>query len=311
MASERPTINRWCLAAFCLACAAFVCGVLGFALFNAELFQVYLALTAVTIVMLMVVRWWAGGPMKSYWTVPAIALTAGFLGLSVLLLPACGLINSADLRGQAYRSMKQIAGALLQYQDKHQHLPPAAILSADGKPLLSWRVAILPFLGEEELYRQFNLDEPWDSPWNRGLLKRMPDVYQTRATPLNPHLPNTTYFQALVGKGTAFEPGARLQIPRDFPDGAANTILIIEAWQPVPWTKPEDVPFDPDGPLPKLGGIVGGGGRFPWEGAEGMGGFQIALCHGDVRSVSRTIPELTLRRAIIRNDGCFDDLNRW
>src|SRR5262249_55645747 len=57
------------------------------------------------------------------------------------------------------------------------NLPPVAIADRKGKPLLSWRVALLPYLGEWDLYRKFKLDEPWDSPHNKALLPLMPEIY--------------------------------------------------------------------------------------------------------------------------------------
>ena len=98
-----------------------------------------------------------------------------------------------------------------------------------------------------------------------------------------------------VGPGTVFEPMnrgplANVRIPNDIPDGTSNTILAVEAGKPVIWTKPDDLPFDPQKALPPLGGL------FP-------DGFHAALCDGSVRFIRRTVPASTLRLLIIRNDG--------
>src|SRR5262249_3560585 len=150
-----------------------VCGVTALATFNAVLFQVYLVLTLLAVGFLIGLRWWAGEPLDNGWATAGTALPLGFLAICILLVPICAVINHADLRTKTINSLKQLAHGLLAYQDKHKHLPASSICDLDGKPLLSWRVAILRFIGEEALYRQFNLDEPWDSPWNIGLLKRM------------------------------------------------------------------------------------------------------------------------------------------
>ena len=65
------------------------------------------------------------------------------------------------------------------YDSTHGSLPPHAIYGKDGKPLLSWRVLILPYIEEQALYEQFHLDEPWDSPHNEPLLRQIPRCYRS------------------------------------------------------------------------------------------------------------------------------------
>jgi hypothetical protein len=99
--------------------------------------------------------------------------------------------------------IRQIGIAIHNYENDHGHLPQPAIYSKDGQPLLSWRVALLPYLEEQELYNQFHLDEPWDSPHNIQLLARRPDLYangRRRPTPSR----ETTYFQVFTGPDTLF-----------------------------------------------------------------------------------------------------------
>jgi hypothetical protein len=176
------------------------------------------------------------------------------------------------------------------YQDVHGHIPPAVVYGHDGKPLLSWRVLILPFIEGEELYRQFKLDEPWDSPHNAQLLSKMPFVYEAPPWKARTMPPFHTIIHVFVGKGTAFEGPRGLNLKEDFPDGTSNTIAFVEAGKPVPWTKPEDLAFDPAGPLPELKGIF-------------KDSFRIALADGSVRHVPLNISEARLRAAITRNGG--------
>src|SRR5947209_6845650 len=138
------------------------------------------------------------------------------------------------------------------YNDTHGRLPPAVVYGADGKPLYSWRVLVLPFIEQQELYKQFKLDKPWDSPHNLPLLEKMPGTYAPPPGKRKKVPPSHTVLHVFVGKGTAFEGREGLRLPEDFPDGTSNTLLVVEAGPPVPWTKPEDLPYAPDRPLPNL-----------------------------------------------------------
>jgi hypothetical protein len=100
---------------------------------------------------------------------------------------------------------------------------------------------------------------------------------------------HTTPYQGFVGKGAFFEGKTGISIA-DITDGTSNTIMVVEAPKAVPWTKPEDIPYDAAKPLPKLS-------------RPGTPGFQAAMCDGSVRFISDKITEKTLRNAITRNDG--------
>jgi beta-lactamase regulating signal transducer with metallopeptidase domain len=142
-------------------------------------------------------------------------------------------------------ALKRVGIALHNYHDVHRRFPGPAILSADGRPLLSWRVAILPFLegrAGEALYREFKLDEPWDSEHNKRLLERMP-----RDFALGPSDAQTTRLTAVVGPETMWgkPEGTPLSGMRD---GTTWTVAVVVADEGVEWTKPEDIPFDRESP---------------------------------------------------------------
>jgi RNA polymerase sigma factor (sigma-70 family) len=156
-----------------------------------------------------------------------------------------------------------------------------------GKALLSWRVALLPYLQQGILYRQFHLNEPWDSPHNIKLLEKMPRVFAPPG--LKTRKPYTTYYQLLVGPHAVFN--KHIQAPLStIVDGTSNTILIVEANAPVPWTKPDDLHYARDEPLPELGGI------FPDV-------INVAFADGSVRALNKKCDQQTLRWAIEADDG--------
>lgn len=180
-------------------------------------------------------------------------------GLAILFIctaPA-NLGHRETMRGAQFtNNLKTVGLALANYESVYGHYPPAVIRDAEGRPLYSWRVAILPFMEAGQLYAEFHLDEPWDSPHNVRLLEKSPLPYRGIGAGYDPRL---TYIQAFTGKGSAFE-GTRHQSlsnpdgSSNFPDGTDETILLAEAARGVPWSAPFDLP-DPDTPgWPGLGG---------------------------------------------------------
>jgi hypothetical protein len=163
------------------------------------------------------------------------------------------------------------------------------VYGADGQPLYSWRVLLLAYI-EDDLYKEFHLDEPWDSPHNIALLPRMPGLYAPPDHKRSKVPPYHTVCHVFVGMGAAFEGREGLRFPQDFPDGVSNTLLLVEAGEPVPWTKPEDLAYDPDGPLPNLRCLF-------------SDGFRARMGDGSGRFVSKKASEASLRAAITRNGG--------
>jgi prepilin-type processing-associated H-X9-DG protein len=178
------------------------------------------------------------------------------IGIMVaLILPAVQAAREAADRNSDANNLKQLAFALLNFEDQHRRFPAQAIYDKQGKPLLSWRVAILPYLEEEELYKQFHLDEPWDSEHNKPLIEKMPDAFK------HPKFNEAgkTVYQAVFGKGCAFEGTEGTQLA-SFTDGTSQTALVVESTpeNAVPWTKPEDWTPDDQDPRKNLGGLFAG-----------------------------------------------------
>jgi hypothetical protein len=216
------------------------------------------------------------------------------VGLMILILVAGVRVvqlahTAVTASPRSRQNLEKLAAAMHRCHDQELGLPAPAIYGKDGAPLLSWRVALLPYLGQEYLYKQFHLDEPWDSEHNRRLLSRIPAVYAP-PVPGRTKESGFTYYQVFVGNGAAFEDGKRMRLPADFQDGASNTILIVEAAQPVPWTKPQDLRFDPDKPLSLVGGLF-------------TDHFNLALADGTARSVHQGMTQMTMRCLITRSGG--------
>jgi beta-lactamase regulating signal transducer with metallopeptidase domain len=203
--------------------------------------------------------------------------------LGVLMPPALASAREAARRSQSMNNLKQIGLAMHNYHDARKSFPPAVVIGPDGKTPHSWRVAILPYLGQDALYNQYKLDEPWDSENNRKVLAQMPAVYRDPSD--DRAEPYSSYF-VLTGDSTVF-PGSVGSKIADLLDGTSNTLLAVEAKRDIPWTKPEDIAYDPDAPLPKLGGFH-------------PGGFNAARCDGSVRFHAESIDEATLRALATR-----------
>ncbi len=170
-------------------------------------------------------------------------------------------------RARLTKDLKQLALATHSYHDANGYLPLPAITDKNGKPLLSWRVALLPYIEQGALYNEFHLDEPWDSDHNKKLLEKMPATFAPPDS--QAFKDHETHYQAFVGKDTVFD-GTKVLLV-SITDGTSNTILFVEAMKAVPWTKPEDVSFEEGQMLvSKLGGLARG--RANSNGGDGGDG---------------------------------------
>lgn len=171
---------------------------------------------------------------------------------------------------------------------------PTGIGDATGNVGLSWRVAILPFVEEAELYRQFKLNEPWNSEHNKKLIPKMPKVF---AAPGKEPNDGRTFYRSFAGPDTMFPP-ARGQAGQiilgiklsGVPDGLSNTAMVVEAGDSVDWTKPDELTFSAGGTLPRVGGIFGDG-------------YTVLMGDGSVRFVKSSTPPDTLKALITVRGG--------
>jgi len=194
--------------------------------------------------------------------------------------------SEAARKAQSANNLKWMGLAIHNYYDTYKRLPPTYSTGKDGKPLLSWRVLVLPYVEQQSLYEQFRLDEPWDSEHNKELIAKMPAAFRS---PNSKAESGKTNYLGVSGPQGIF-PGQEQIGFRDVTDGTSMTIMIVEACDKsaVIWTKPDD--FVPDTKDPKKG-LLG-----LWK-----GGFHVGFTDGSVRFLKEAIDDETLQALFTRN----------
>lgn len=215
------------------------------------------------------------------------------------VVPALGKVRQSAANATSQNNLKQLMLAIHSYHDANGHLP-SDILDKNGKPILSWRVQILPYIEQNNIYTRFKLDEPWDSENNKPLSQVMIKTFVSpSATAPAKFEYGWTSYRGVSGPGAAFDPAAKGKLKlTDFFDGTSNTIVLIETDEATPWAKPGDFPFDPKKPLPKI--VVPGNKDV----------FNVAMGDGSVRAVSTKLSEKVLKAAFTRNGGEVIDLDK-
>lgn len=246
-----------------------------------------------------------------------------------LLLPAVQASREAARRMQSSNNLRMLGIGMHSYATA-KNVFPAAGSETSKVPgqRLSWRVHLLPFLEENALYQEFHLDEPWDSPHNRTLIARMPQVYQSPNDAAGAAEGKTLYLairvpgekhrfakpftgdddlevpteESLEAEDAVHEPqGASFETAlhsvdlrrlSDFRDGTSNTIFLVEADpdQAVIWTKPDDLVLDVRQPRRGLGNLR-------------PNGFLALIADGSVHFFDNSIDDETLLNLFNINDG--------
>jgi hypothetical protein len=220
---------------------------------------------------------------------PGVSVFSNAPVMAALLLPAVQAGREAARRMQSQNNMKMIGLALHSYHAAHASFPPAYTTGKDGKPLLSWRVHILPYLDQDALYKQFHLDEPWDSEHNKALVTQMPPFYGRPGSAVASE--GKTNYLTVRGEKTIF-PGDKGVTLAEIGDGSANTVMTVEVPDAgaVVWTKPDDFQYREENPLNGLTGL--------WA-----GGFHAGFADGSVRFLSSSIEPKSLVALFTRNGG--------
>jgi prepilin-type processing-associated H-X9-DG protein len=147
-------------------------------------------------------------------------------------------------RSSCQNNLKQLGLALLNYEDKYKCLPPACTLDNDDKPLMSWRVQILPDIEEATLFSQYRQNEMWDSPTNSLRTRDAIEGFHCPSDFGRARQTNETSYVAIIGPGTAWTPGRPLRLA-EMTDGTSNTILLVEMKNSgIAWAEPRDLDLE-------------------------------------------------------------------
>jgi prepilin-type processing-associated H-X9-DG protein len=232
-----------------------------------------------------------------------IAIVLGVLGiggvlcagiLAALMIPAFQSAKAAAQRMQSSNNLKQIALAFHNYESTYKRLPPAVQVDAEGKPSRSWRVTLLPYLEQSNLYQQYQMDQPWDSPANQVISNTSILTYKNPADLTAG--PLETSYMVITGPGTLFDNDRGTSFA-EVTDGLSNTILAVEVvGTGVKWTEPKDLDIKTMIFKINAGGANAIGSPF-------RGGANVAMGDGSVKFLSDKMLEATLRAMVTRNGG--------
>ena len=216
--------------------------------------------------------------------VGCLVVCAGIL--AALLLPAVQAAREAARRMQSTNNLRQISLALINYHDTYQSFPPAVVTDADGQPLYSGRVLLLPFMEQAALYERFDKTKAWDSPENSELSKTILRVFMDPSS-ANPGAGQTDYL-FVTGKGTVFEAGTTTKF-MEVTDGTSNTVIVVEVENSgINWAEPRDLDISQPMSLPA--------GNHP-------GGNIAAFADGSVHFIPKATAASDIRAAATKAGG--------
>ena len=214
------------------------------------------------------------------------------MGIAVLL-PAVQQVRGHSARVQSINNIRQIAIAMHNYESAFMKFPSGFGPYEKDGPEVSWRVKILPFIEQSNLYEMYKMDEPWDSENNLQVLEMMPTIYRS---PNSNAGPNETTYLGIGGRNGVFgkdEKGnSKSSRMGEILDGTSNTIMIVDVGDQlaVPWTKPDEG-IDPEN-FSKFDLL----GQFP-------GGFLAGMADASSHFVKEAVSDDLLKRLFEKNDG--------
>lgn len=207
--------------------------------------------------------------------------------LVALWLPAVQGGREAARRMQCQNNLKQIALAMHNYNSVYKSFPPAYTVDESGNRLHSWRTLLLPFMGQDAIYKQIDLNKPWDDPANAFLADLELPIYRCSSSNVGP---NMTTYVVVVGPQTVFTGSQGTQL-REITDGTSNTLLVAETdvGSAVPWMSPDDIDsntFVQAGSAPSMH----------------IGGSNCAMADGTINFLSGNV-DPSVRASLLTKDG--------
>ncbi|MBL8824942.1 MAG: DUF1559 domain-containing protein [Planctomycetia bacterium] len=220
-----------------------------------------------------------------------------------LLASAIERVRNAADRMISGSNMRQLLIAMHNYHNDYNFIPPAVSMK-DGKSLHSWRVHILPYIEQDQLYKQLKMDEPWDSDHNKKLFESVPMPKMFAHPGKRDGDTKKTYYKVFVSKPekqlrSGFRFGSKVTLGQvAVQDGTSNTIAMIESGPPVLWYQPEDIEFDATVALPKL--------ISPWKNNK----VSVTFFDGTVRTIWLGQNEAVLKALITVNGNEEIDISK-
>lgn len=209
--------------------------------------------------------------------------------MAALLLPAVQQAREAARRTQCKNNLKQIGLAMFNYESTYTYFPAAHLDDENGRPRLSWRVSVLPYIDEAPRYNAYNMNVAWDSPTNSPLMSPLPHAYICPSHSI-PGSVNTAY-ATITGPDTMLGDGTCWKIA-ECTDGLSNTLLVVEACQAnIPWMKPQDLSQTALPPMGAPSGIS----------SNHFGGAHVLMADGSVRYISNHVDQNIINALVTRN----------
>ncbi len=194
-------------------------------------------------------------------------------------------------------NLKQIALAMYGYHQAYKCFPPAYVTDAEGRPMHSWRVLVLPFIEGDNPYKRYRFEEPWDSPNNLTVANN--DFSRHFRCPSHPKVDYlATNYVLIVGPHTISD-GPHCRKYEEITDGSSNTIMVVEvADSGIRWTEPRDLRFD------EIDFRINGDKR-PGIGSHHRQKVNVAMCNCAVISLADSTPPEVVK-ALTTIDGGED-----
>lgn len=178
-------------------------------------------------------------------------IASGLFGATVcsfllMLVALDAARTSADISGSASQSannIKYLNLAMHAFAAHHGQLPAASVPGANGQPMTSWRILLLPYLELGGLYDQYDFNQPWDTPTNQRIAVPAPSVYRASLDSRSP--PGDTSYVVVQGPGTAFVDAEALTQDDLQQYGASQRVLLVEMHESgIQWLEPRDLHID-------------------------------------------------------------------